>query len=109
MFVRVTVNGERFELSTARVNDAAGWNKDVGRASGNRQEAKSLNSFLDVYQSQIFDAQRELLSRGNALLPKLFATRYWALKKKARRWWRCIAIILSRSKSLLGKNTLLGH
>jgi hypothetical protein len=64
VFVQVTVNGERFEFSTARVYDPAGWNRDVGRAIGYKQDAKAPNSFLDVYRSRVFGAQREFVEQS---------------------------------------------
>lgn len=108
VFVRVTVNGERFELSTARVYDPAGWNKDVGRASGHKQEAKALNSFLDVYQSQIFEAQRELLSRGKDVTAKSLRDRILGVEEESKTLVEVYRYHIKQIEELVGKEYAVG-
>jgi integrase len=52
-------------LTTSRQCDPAAWNKVTGRAVGTKEETKCLNSYLDLFQSKVYDAQRELLSKGD--------------------------------------------
>src|SRR3546814_8141294 len=44
IYLRVTINGKRFEVSTGRYLDASRWSVASGRAKGNAEEARSLNA-----------------------------------------------------------------
>lgn len=64
IYVRVTVDGDRFEMHTKRECDPEKWNTANGRMIGHKEEAKQLNNYLDLVQSKIFEAQKDLLIAG---------------------------------------------
>jgi site-specific recombinase XerD len=64
IYVRVTIDGERAEWTVQRNWDSTKWNQQNGRASGNKEEAKSLNQYLDAVQSNIHEVQREYALRN---------------------------------------------
>ncbi len=64
IYIRVTVDGDRFEVHSKRECDPEKWNSISGRMIGHREEAKQLNNYLDILQTEVFEAQRELLSEG---------------------------------------------
>jgi AAA15 family ATPase/GTPase len=37
------------------------WNKKIGRASGTKEDARSLNAYLDSLQVRVHEAHRELI------------------------------------------------
>lgn len=65
IYLRLTVDGERTEMSIQRDWDPEKWDAKSGRALGHkREETRQLNSFLETMQSKIYEAQRELLNKG---------------------------------------------
>lgn len=58
IYVRVTVEGKRAELSIQRTCESNKWNQSVGRAIGKRPEIVQLNNYLDSLQGKIYDIQR---------------------------------------------------
>ena len=60
IYLRITVNGKRSEITTNRKCDPEKWNKKSGRAVGTREEIKSFNAFLDNLQTKAYDAHRYL-------------------------------------------------
>ena len=65
IYLRLTIDGERTEFSTQREVDPAKWNYAAGRAiTSKKEETRQLNSFLETLQSQIYEAQRDLLNKG---------------------------------------------
>ncbi|MBX2900307.1 MAG: site-specific integrase [Cyclobacteriaceae bacterium] len=64
IYMRLTVDGQRFEMHINRECNPENWNSASGRMAGNREEAKALNIFLDLMKSKVFEAQRELMSAG---------------------------------------------
>jgi hypothetical protein len=60
IYLRITVDGERREISTKRQCIPDQWNAQLGRTTGVSEEAKELNSYLDlisVYHFFNADAQ----------------------------------------------------
>jgi len=47
VYLRITLNGQRTEISTHRSILEENWNKDVERAKGNREEVRIFNGYLD--------------------------------------------------------------
>lgn len=67
VYMRITINSERTELSVDRKFDPKRWNKKAGRATGTKEDAKSLNDYLDSLQVKVHEAHRNLLSTNEEL------------------------------------------
>ena len=68
IYVLVTVNRERVEWSVQRSCEAGlKWNQAIGRATGNKEEIKILNAYLDAIQGNIFAIQKEYALRNEPL------------------------------------------
>jgi len=63
IYMRITVDSERTELSINREFDPARWNKKLGRAVGTKEDALSLNSYLDTLRIKVHQAQSELIAK----------------------------------------------
>ncbi|HEY0059648.1 MAG TPA: Arm DNA-binding domain-containing protein, partial [Flavisolibacter sp.] len=61
IYLRVTVNGKRFEVSTQRYIEPSKWSQVAGKAKGSSEEARSINSYLDLLKNKVYDYQREIL------------------------------------------------
>jgi site-specific recombinase XerD len=61
VYMRLTIDGKRTELSVDREFDPQRWNKKFGRAMGTKEDAKTLNAFLDTLQIKVHEAHRQLL------------------------------------------------
>jgi site-specific recombinase XerD len=65
IYMRLTVDGQRFEIATQRQIEPERWDHQSGRVTRSKKEdARELNNYLDILHSKVFDAQRELVSRG---------------------------------------------
>ncbi len=67
IYLRITIDANRTELSVDRRFDPLRWNKKAGRATGTKEDARALNAYLDTLQVQAFDAQREFITIGEEL------------------------------------------
>jgi site-specific recombinase XerD len=63
IYTRITVNGKRIELSTNKFVENSKWSTELGKLKGNSEEARSINSYLDMLKIQIIDAQMELIHK----------------------------------------------
>ena len=64
VYLRITVNGKPAEISTGRECEPGSWNSRSGRINGTREAAKTLNTYLDVLQTKVYDAHRSLIEAG---------------------------------------------
>ncbi|MCL8537628.1 site-specific integrase [Chryseobacterium gallinarum] len=61
IYVRVTVNGIPKETSTKRRWDIRRWDQASGRATGTKEDAKTLNYFLESLETKISNYKTELI------------------------------------------------
>lgn len=64
VYLRLTIDGERIEMFTQRSCAPDKWNSVNGRMKGCKEEVKQFNNYLELLQSKIYEAQRDLLSAG---------------------------------------------
>uniref|UniRef100_UPI003593FFFF Arm DNA-binding domain-containing protein n=1 Tax=Chryseobacterium ginsenosidimutans TaxID=687846 RepID=UPI003593FFFF len=67
VYVRVTVDGLPKETSTKRKWEVARWDQAHERASGNKEDAKSLNYYLDTLTTNISNYKTELIKGGKKI------------------------------------------
>ena len=61
IYMRITVNGKRADMSAGRDCDPAKWNSRAGRAIGTKEEVKALNNYLDSLQTKLRNAHQVLI------------------------------------------------
>ena len=61
MYLRITVNGKSSELSTKALWDPERWNAASGRASGSKEDARTINNLLDSLNAKVYQAKKMLL------------------------------------------------
>jgi site-specific recombinase XerD len=82
IYLRITINGSRFEVSIGRQIDSVNWHAKVGRANGFTEEAKILNSFLDTLRSRAINFEQEIFREGKELNVETFREKWLGVKEK---------------------------
>jgi hypothetical protein len=67
IYLRITVDGERREISTKRQWIPDQWNAQLGRTTGISEKAKELNSYLDLISVKVYRAKTKLLGNNKPL------------------------------------------
>jgi site-specific recombinase XerD len=62
IYMRISADCQRTEISTQRKWDPARWNMAAGRAIGTKEDARALNAHLDTLQAKVYEAQRQLIA-----------------------------------------------
>jgi hypothetical protein len=70
IYLRITVDGSRVELSTQRDCEPDKWNAPANRAKGNKEDAKALNAFLESMKQKVHEAHRTLMDKGQTITPE---------------------------------------
>lgn len=64
VYMRITVNGERAEFSTGKKVEISKWSSAQNRIKGNSEEARTINKYFDILQSNVLFLENKLaLSR----------------------------------------------
>lgn len=64
IYLRITVNGKRAEFSTGKDVEISKWSSAQNRLKGNSEEARAINKYLDILQSNVLVLENKLaLSR----------------------------------------------
>jgi hypothetical protein len=67
IYLRITINGTRIELSTSRYVEKSKWNNPAGKIKGDSEETRLINSHLDILNIQIINYKMELVHKKNRL------------------------------------------
>jgi site-specific recombinase XerD len=70
IYLRITVNGARQDLSLQRKCVTSMWNRSSGRATGKKEQVKALNAYLDTIEAKAHEARHFLLQLGRPVTPE---------------------------------------
>ncbi|RVU03125.1 site-specific integrase [Mucilaginibacter limnophilus] len=69
VYIRITVDSERVEITAKRTWDPKRWNARSGRAEGSREDARELNKCIDALTHKIHEARRQLIEANKEITP----------------------------------------
>ncbi|HVT85407.1 MAG TPA: site-specific integrase, partial [Chitinophagaceae bacterium] len=86
IYLRVTINGQRFEVSTKRYVDADHWSSQAGKVKSTikTEEAKSINAFIDVLRNRVYDLQRQIVQEQQVFCMETFRNKWLGISDKPR-------------------------
>jgi site-specific recombinase XerD len=113
IYMRVTVNGKRAELSTGRECDPIKWSSQAGRGIGNKEEIKSLNNYLDTLRTNLRNAHQTLVESNRQITIESLCDQFTGKTDKGRYLMKLFGDHNAKIKALLGNgfeaNTLKGY
>lgn len=65
IYLRITIDGKRKEITTKRHIEPEKWNPITQKVNGNSEEVKALNSYLKTLEQEVFDTQHTILKDKN--------------------------------------------
>lgn len=82
IYLRVTINGRRFEVSISRSVLPSQWSTKSGKVKGRSDHAKSFNDYLDLLRNQVHAYQYDILLDGKAFTVQSLREKWLGLDKK---------------------------
>jgi hypothetical protein len=76
VYLRITVAGIPKEVSTGRECDPLRWNPKANRANGTREDAKSLNAYLDALEHKMADIHLECVKEGMEVTTEILKMKF---------------------------------
>ncbi len=84
IYLRITVDGKRSEITTNRECNPEKWNSKSGRLIGTKEDIKSFNAFLDNLQSKVYEAHRYLSENEKPITAETLKNQFLGKIEKAR-------------------------
>ncbi len=85
VYLRITVEGIRTEMSLQRECDPARWDSARGRMIGKTEDVRSFNSYLDAVQGKIYEIFQFFISSGIEFDGEKIKARYLGLDAEKQR------------------------
>ena len=113
IYLRISVDGQRTEVSVGRECDPSRWNSHSGRAIGNKEDIRALNAFLDSVQAKLNVAHHMLLETGKEITAESLRDLLTGKKPKSKMLLDIFKEHNENVEALLGNgfepNTLKGY
>uniref|UniRef100_UPI00404835FA site-specific integrase n=2 Tax=Flavobacterium sp. TaxID=239 RepID=UPI00404835FA len=103
IYVRLTVDGKRLEFSTKKFVEKSKWSNELSKMKGTTEEARSINSYLDLIKSKVLDAQMELIHRNQTLSIENFKSKLLGTEERQRMLVPIFKDHNNKIKELVGK------
>lgn len=65
IYLRITIDGARADISTKRYVNSARWNSSAHKVVGNSEEIRNLNHYLKALEQNAFNSYRILLEKND--------------------------------------------
>src|SRR5690348_999541 len=79
IYLRVTIDGERFEQCTQRYISLSKWSASAGKAKGSSEEARTINYLLDSLKQNVYNYQSEVIREGRTLTVEEFRRKWFGI------------------------------
>lgn len=103
IYQRITINGIRIELSTSKFVDKAKWNKEAGRIKGNSEEARLINSYLDILKNKAYETEKWMVNNDQEINAQTFKNKLLGIEESQRKLLIIFEDHNKRMKELIGK------
>jgi hypothetical protein len=80
IYLRITINGLRFETSIGKQVNSEIWVAKAGRVKGLTKEDRTLNGFLDTLKSRVINYEQEIFREGRDLNIETFRGKWLGIK-----------------------------
>lgn len=103
IYLRVTVDGTRIEITTKRFVELSKWCTSAGKMKGNSEESRSINSYLDILKGKVYDAQKEILQNNSRVTAVTIKNKILGIEEKTHMLITIFKDHNKRMEALIGK------
>jgi len=107
IYMRITVNGRRSELSVHRKVNIAKWNHKAGKLSGTKEEVRDLNDYLDAIRNKVYNIHQELLRNDTKITSQTIKNSYLGIGERQKMLLETFQSHNEQMEMLIGKEYAL--
>ena len=104
IYQRITINGTRIELSTSKFVEKSKWNTAAGKIKGNSEEARLINSYLDVLLAKAYETEKWMVNNNEEINAQTYKNKFLGVEEKQRQLILIFEDHNKRMKELIGSN-----
>ena len=108
IYVRITIDGIRSELSIKRSIEIERWNTEAGKVKGNTEEVKSVNTYIDVVRNKIYDHHKRLIDANKKVTAEAIKNSFLGIGEKEKTLVSIFQYHNKQVKALIGKEFAAG-
>lgn len=101
IYLRVTVDGKRAEISASRECEPGLWNTKAGHMTGTKEDAKTLNTYLDKMKADVTASHTLLCVEGVEITAERVKSKYLGKEEKKHTLLEAIKDHNHKMKALL--------
>jgi site-specific recombinase XerD len=86
VYLRVTINGHRFETSTKTYVEAGQWSSEAGKIKSNinTPQAKAINALIDTLRNRVYELQIDMVREKLPFTIETFRNKWLGISEKPR-------------------------
>ena len=104
VYLRVTIDGQRFEVSTQRYVETAKWSIQAGKMKGNSEESRSINQYLDSMKQKVYDYQKGISNEGKTFTKETLRMKWYGIDERTHTLVEVFKHHNDQLKALIGKD-----
>ena len=108
IYLRITVDGKRTEFSIKRFVEPEKWSTVQNKMKGNSEEARTINTYLDILKSRIYEIQKDLIHSGKLVNGEVIKNILLGVNERKRTLIPIFEEHNDRMKALIGKEFAKG-
>ena len=84
VYLRITIDGQRCEISTKRSVHISKWNSRAQKVVGSSEAAKSYNLYFKTFEQKVYDAYNTLLRTDDAVTCEMLKNKSMGKHERVR-------------------------
>jgi len=108
VYMRITVNGKRSELTTGRECEPSQWIPSAGRMKGTKENVKTFNNYLDTLRAQVDDAHSAMIKAQESITAESLKNRFMGKEESPKMLIEVFEEHNRRFEKLVGKEATKG-
>ncbi len=104
IYLRVTIEGQRFEVTANRFVDPAKWSSAAGKVKGSGEDARGVNQHLDFLKQRVYEYQKIILREGNPFNKETLRLKWYGLEERTHSLVEIFKQHNEQLKALIGRD-----
>lgn len=84
IYLRITIDGKRREITTKRHIEPEKWNVEAQKVNGTSDEVKALNAYLKTFEQDVYETQHNLLKDKQAVTTEGLKNKLLGVDQRSR-------------------------
>ncbi|MEO5942805.1 MAG: Arm DNA-binding domain-containing protein, partial [Ferruginibacter sp.] len=108
VYLRITVDGKRCEISTKTFTSKLLWNSAKGRVKGNSEETRAINHTIQSFETRARAVYSNLIEKGKVVTAEIIKNEILGFEEKVRTLYAFFVQTLSEMKEKLNNGYSAG-